>query len=375
MNGQTIRVLFVVPDLRFGGAEQHVATLLPRMDPQKFTASVICIGQEGDLFGQISSAGIKATALHLGRKRDALRALRALVAHMRGTRPDVVVVWGYNAEMLGRIAALVAGVQHSIVWVHAVAGAEVRTALRRWADRVLIPTTSRHFGVAEAQRPFITGDLHCPASDVQIIHNGVDPALFDVEDDRSPLREFGIDESDPVVGIVAALRPEKDHVTLFHAAARLVADVPRAKILVIGDGPCRPELEALGGELGIAQDVFFAGSRRDVARLLPAIDVFVLCSTTECFPLSVLEAMACARPVVCTDVGGIREMVEGGVTGYLVPPRDPRRLAARITEILSDPELALRMGQAGRARVESEFTVEQSVRATELAIEAVVQAR
>jgi glycosyltransferase involved in cell wall biosynthesis len=373
MNGRPIRVLFVVPDLRFGGAEQHVATLLPRMDPQKFTASVICIGQEGDLFGQISAAGIEATALHLGGKRDALRALRALVAHMRGTRPDVVMVWGYNAEMLGRIAALMAGVKHSIVWVHAAIGADSPYSIRGLATRALIRWTSAYFGVAEAQRAFITHGLHCPADKVQIIHNGIDPSLFGVENDRNPLREFGIDESDPVVGIVAALRPEKDHPTLLRAVARLIADVPRAKILIVGDGPCRSEIEVLCAELGIEQNVFFAGSRHDVARLLRAIDVFVLCSTTECFPLSVLEAMACARPVVCTDVGGICEMVSDGVTGYLVPPMDPPRLAVRITEILSDPELARRLGQAGRMRVKSAFTLEQSVLATERALEGLVR--
>lgn len=371
-SGPPVRVLFVVPDLRFGGAERHVATLLPRLDPRRFTASVICIGQEGDLFGEVKEAGLEARALHLGGKRRAGRALAALVAHMRRSRPHVVVVWGYNAEILGRVAALMAGVKHSVVWVHAVAGAEARSSVRVSADRLLLRWTSGYFGVAEAQRPFITGGLRCPAEKVHIVHNGVEPELFDVEDDRSPLAEFGIDESDAVVGIVAALRSEKDHATLLRAISRVLTRLPRTKVLIVGDGPTRPDLEALCDELGIKGNVRFAGSRGDVARLLRAIDVVVLCSTTECFPLSVLEAMACARPVVCTDVGGIGEMVDDGVAGYLVPAGDSEQLAARLVEVLSDRELARRMGQAGRERVESEFTLKQSVAGAEAAIEDVV---
>jgi glycosyltransferase involved in cell wall biosynthesis len=146
-------------------------------------------------------------------------------------------------------------------------------------------------------------------------------------------------------------------------------------VLIVGDGPTRPELEALCGELGIADIVRFAGSRGDIATLLRAIDVFVLCSTTECFPISVLEAMASARPVVCTDVGGVREIVIDGVTGYLVPPREPKLLASRLKKVLSDTELAQDMGRAGRRRVECEFTLDASVAAAEQALEDVVVVR
>ena len=110
MSGRPIRILVVVPDLRVGGAERHVTTLLPRLDPERFTASVVCIGEEGDLFGALPAAGIEARALHLA-KRQAVRALRELVAIIGQFQPDVVVVRGYNAEVLGRIAARVAGVK------------------------------------------------------------------------------------------------------------------------------------------------------------------------------------------------------------------------------------------------------------------------
>lgn len=369
MNQSPMRVLFAVPCLSVGGAERHVVTLLPEMDRNKFTPSLICIGEEGPLFPDLQRAGVDASALNSAGMRNVLRALRKLVAMMRCQKPDVVVMRGYNAEMLGRIAALLAGVRTRIVWVHNIGDTAPRGWIRKVADRALMPSTSAYFGVADAQTPYIVNDHHCPDAKVHIIRNGVDPARFDFTDDRAVLTEFGIDSDDPVVGIVAGLRPEKDHATLLHAARIVLNHLPRARFLIIGDGVLRADLELLCTKLGIESNVYFVGVRGDVGQLLRAIDVFTLSSfTVECFPFALLEAMACARPAVCTDVGGIGEMVEEGVSGYLVPPRDPEQLATRLQELLENPVAARRMGRAGRSRAETHFSLERSVRAAEQAI-------
>jgi glycosyltransferase involved in cell wall biosynthesis len=372
MRARPIRVLFVVPALPVGGAERHVTTLLPRMDPARFTPSVICIGEEGALFPTLPAAGIEAVALRL-RKRQAVRALIELVMMMRRTRPDVVVVQGYNAETLGRIAARIAGVKHTISWVHNIGDVQPRGTVRSTVDRALNRWTSGYFGVAEAQRRYLVDELGYPDGKIRIIHNGVDPAQFGIGTDRGVRAEFGFAGDDPVVGIVAMLRPEKDHVSFLRAARTVVDELPNARFLIIGDGPTRPQLEALCAELQITPNVHFAGSRHDVVRLLRAIDVFVLSSVTvECFPISLLEAMACARPAVCSAVGGIAEMINDGETGYLVPPKDPPQLAARLVSLLRDPLTARRMGRAARARVETEFDLDRSIAAAQQAIEDVV---
>jgi len=372
MRARPIRVLFVVPALPVGGAERHVTTLLPRMDPARFTPSVICIGEEGALFPTLPAAGIEAVALRL-RKRQAVRALIELVMMMRRTRPDVVMVQGYNAETLGRIAARIAGVKHTISWVHNIGDVKPRGTVRSTVDRALNRWTSGYFGVAEAQRRYLVDELGYPDGKIRIIHNGVDPAQFGIGTNRGVRAEFGFAADDPVVGIVAMLRPEKDHVSFLRAARTVVDELPRARFLIIGDGPTRPELEALCAELRITRNVHFAGSRHDVVRLLQAIDVFVLSSVTvECFPISLLEAMACARPAVCSAVGGIAEMINDGETGYLVPPKDPLQLAARLVSLLRDPLTARRMGRAARARVETEFDLDRSIAAAQQAIEDVV---
>lgn len=295
---------------------------------------------------------------------------------LRRDRPDVVVVRGYNAETLGRIAARATGVAHTIMWMHNIGDAKPRGTIRTIVDRALTRGTSAYFGVAEAQRRYLTEDLGYPAELIRIIRNGVDPALFDVETDRRALHEFGWDERDPVVGIVAELSPIKDHATLLRAARIVVDQLPAARFLIIGDGGCRADLETLSAELQLTPNVHFAGVRHDIARLLRAIDVFTLSSVTvECFSIALLEAMAAARPAVCTAVGGIPEMIDDGETGYLVSPKDPQQLAARLLEVLSNPRAARRMGRAARARVEDEFSLDRSVEAAQRAFEDVVTGR
>ena len=366
-----LRVVYLVPDLGVGGAERHVTTLMPALDRDRFEPSVICIGAEGLLFGALAQASVPALALHRTR-RQAIAAGRELVRELRRLCPDVVIMRGYNAEALGRIAARIAGVPRSIVWVHNYGDLEPRSALRIRADRVLDRYTDAYFGVARAQRDYLVGDLGYPAEKVVIVHNGVDPALFDPTDSRRAVREFGVAEGEPLVGILAALRPEKDHRLFLEAAVLVLAELPTAKFLVVGDGVARPALVRRARELGIAEHVVFTGSRSDTADLLRALDVFVLCSySVECFPMALLEAMAAGRPAVCTAVGGVPEMVIDQETGFLVPPRDARTLADKVVAILRDPALRRRMGEAARHRVQTEFSLRASVLATEEALERV----
>ncbi|MEN4478578.1 glycosyltransferase [Mycolicibacterium cosmeticum] len=372
MNGRPIRLMFVIPDLTVGGAERHVTTLLPRLDPDRFTPSAVCIGEEGGLFPELLAAGIDARALHLGGKRQSLSALYHLVATVRELRPDIVVVRGYNAETLGRIAARAAGVEHTVMWVHNLTDLTPRSAVRTAVDRVLNRWTSAYFGVAEAQRTYLVDRLGYPADKIRIIRNGVDPELFHTAADPDARAEFGWDECHPVIGIVAELSAIKDHATFLRAARLVVDQVPRARLLVIGDGACRADLEALADALGITPNVRFTGVRRDVTRLLRTLDVFTLSSLSECFSIALLEAMACGKPVVCTTVGGNAEIVDDGVTGYLVPPKDPQQLAIRLLELLSDPITARRMGSAGRERVVTEFGLDRSVAAAQRAFEDVI---
>jgi glycosyltransferase involved in cell wall biosynthesis len=361
-----IRVLFVTPNLGIGGAERHIATLAPALDPARFEARVVCIKEEGTLFDDVVRAGVPALSLGAG-TRQAPATLVRLVRIMRRFRPDAVITRGLNADILGRTAATIARVPAVILWKHNTGHIE-RSALEVVSERLLDPVTDRYFAVAHGQVPYLTGELGWPERKIRVIHNGVDPGAFPY---RAPGGErpaaaagLGIRPGDRAVGILAVFRPEKDHAT-FIRAARIVADrIPEARFVLAGDGPGREELEALTRELGLEDGVVFAGLRSDVEDVLASLDVVVLSSfTIECFPYAILEAMAMGVPAVCTAVGGLPEMIEDGVTGRLVPPKDPAALAEGIIDVLSDEGRRRAMGVAARERLEANFTLERSAAA------------
>jgi len=160
-----------------------------------------------------------------------------------------------------------------------------------------------------------------------------------------------------VLGVVGLLRAQKAHHVLLHAAASLTGRWPDLQVLIVGDGPERANLERLADELKLQQTVRFIGLRTDVPDVLRALDIAVCCSDFEGSPLSVLEYMGAALPVVATEVGGLPDLIEPGVNGLLVAPRDPPALAAALAELLSDPQRARTMGARSMERRMAEFDI------------------
>jgi len=183
-----------------------------------------------------------------------------------------------------------------------------------------------------------------------------------VPDAAAVRSELGIGPTDPVLAIVAALRPEKNHELFLEVARRVTAPFTKAQFLIVGDGPRRAPLEQLARELGIADHVHFLGTRADVPRLLSTSDVFALTSHNEANPVSILEAMSVGKPVVATNVGSIREVVTDGRTGYLVRPGDADALTSRVLELLEDPLRCQAMGAAAREAVVAGWSVDAMVR-------------
>jgi glycosyltransferase involved in cell wall biosynthesis len=192
----------------------------------------------------------------------------------------------------------------------------------------------------------------------------VDTRLFAPGGRPAARAALGIGSEHLVIGTVGRLDPVKDQVGLLKAFSRLTDD-PRAFLLIVGDGPCRQELEATIGALGLGDRVRLLGERDDVPAVLSAMDVFVLCSVGEGISNAILEAMATGLPVVATRVGGNPELVTDGSTGFLVEPRSPAGLAARLRRYLEDPMLPAHHGRAAREHAEAEFSLERMVGAYE----------
>jgi glycosyltransferase involved in cell wall biosynthesis len=213
---------------------------------------------------------------------------------------------------------------------------------------------------------------------VSLIYNGVDMERYDHQEACCTLRaEYGIPEGAPIVGVIARLEPEKGHPTLLEAWTQVLAAVPDAHLLVVGEGSRREALEAQAASLGLlgsdasnprselGRRVIFTGRRDDVPAVTAALDVAVLPSYREAQGLSILEAMALSRPVVASAVGGIPEMIEDGRSGLLVPPHDRDALARAVSRLLLDHPYADTLGRAGRELVHERFCVELMVRAVE----------
>jgi glycosyltransferase involved in cell wall biosynthesis len=265
-------------------------------------------------------------------------------------RLDGIVTVGAGDKMFwGRLAAracrlpVVISALHSTGWPDGVGTAN------RW----LTPWTDAFVAVADAHGKFLHEFEGFPASKVRVIPNGVDTDrfVFSPEARRQQRLEWGWDESVPVVGVVAALRPEKNLRFFLQAASVVLSQMPEAGFVVVGAGPEESVLRDTAAQLGIAERVRFLGLRKDTPDILAGIDVFALSSDNEASPVSILEALSVQRPVVATQVGSVPETVQEGVTGRLVPPGEVTPMANAWLGLLREPEDRAAMGQRGRDRV------------------------
>jgi glycosyltransferase involved in cell wall biosynthesis len=232
----------------------------------------------------------------------------------------------------------------------------ISRALARLADRRAITT---HLAVSGAIRDLLVGARWTAVDRVTVLPNGVRPRWPDSKSGgASP--EFAPRHAggEIRIGCVANFRPQKDHLTLLRAFSSVAEAVPQARLLLLGDGPTRSRMEALASELGIADRVEFAGSVPNADLDYRDLDIVALATRYEGNPLTVLEAMASAIPVVATAVAGMEEVVSDGVDGVLVPPEDPPALASALLRLARDAPLRLAMGRAGLAKTQQRFSVE-----------------
>lgn len=349
-----LRVMFVHTFMPVGGAETLLVNLIRRLDRDRFIPEVCCLKYPGPL-GEVISKEV-AFFSHLLRHKYDLKVLPKLTRLLKQRKIDAVVTVGAGDRMFwGRLAAKAAGVPVILTALHSTGWPDVVNRL----NRMLTPITDGFIGVAQEHGRYLREVERFPAHKVFVIPNGVDVQRFQPGPADPKLRaEFGLDASNPVAGIVAALRPEKNHEQFLRAAAKVRAELPAARFLIVGDGETRPALEQLCQELGLTEAVIFAGTRSDVPELLSLMDVVVLTSHMEANPVTILEAMACGKPFVAPRVGSIPETIVEGETGYLTTPGSDEETAARLLDILRSPERAAAMGQAARRRVVDHYSLE-----------------
>lgn len=331
-----------------GGAETLLVNLLKRMNPTLVRPEVVCLKKPGPL-GEMVADEFPLHANLLSSKWD-LRVLPRLVRLMRRRRADVVITVGAGDKMFwGRLAADLAGVPviaaalHSTGWPDGVGR----------MNRLLTGITDAFIAVADSHGEFLRDFERFPAGKIRVIRNGVDCDRFHpCRDARDEVRrELNVAAETPLIGIVAALRSEKNHSMLVRCAAQLATRHPTAHWVIIGDGPQRSSIESLAAQFGVSDRIHLLGTRHDTPRLLAALDIFTLCSLNEASPVSILEALACEVPVVATDVGSVKESIIPGSTGTLVPSENTSAMVEAIAELLADDPRRQSMGRTGRELV------------------------
>jgi L-malate glycosyltransferase len=372
-----IRVLQFLSNFAIGGTERQVVNLARGLTPARFEVSFGCLRQWGELLGDVTDSGISVAEYRINGLLNA-RAIRErlrLARDLRRGRIEIVHTYNFYSNFFAIPAARLAGVP---VVIASIRGLDADlTPLKRRAQRLVCRLAHRIIVNAEAVRQALVADGYDPGK-IAVIHNGIDLSRFrSLSRDGRLRQELGLPPQAPVVAVFSRLIPLKGLEYFLEAAALVARRVVNARFLVVGDylakhngeivsdGTYRDELRQYAARLGLDGRVTFTGFRRDVPELLSEIAVSVLPSVGEGLSNSILEAMAVGVPVVATDVGGNREAIQDGVTGFVVPPRDAPALAQGICRFLEDGELASRFALAGQRRVADHFSLERMVRDTE----------
>jgi glycosyltransferase involved in cell wall biosynthesis len=360
---QQIDVLLLVDSFDVGGAEGQML-LLARLlkEGGRHRVHLACLKRRGLLLGEaerLSSGPIPEFNLTSFYDRNMVRQLRRFRAFARERGVDIVHTEGFYTNVFGITGASLARVPARVAFRGETGG--WRTPRQNKLERAVFRLASVVHANSEAVKDFLVREGVAPER-IAVVYNGLDLARVTVpaglgRDEALAACRLPAGGARRFVTIVANMRHDvKDHPMFLRAARRVREAVPEAAFVLAGEGELTDGLKRMAGEFGIGDSVFFPGRCDRVAELLHASEVCVLSSKAEGFSNSILEYMGAARPVVATDVGGAREAIVEGETGHLVASGDDAALAARVIELLRDPDGARAMGRRGRQVVEEKFS-------------------
>lgn len=350
-----LKILFMIDALGIGGAEQLLVNLANTLDRERFEVYVCClIERRGNpLQSELRELGAPLYVLGARRIYDP-RTLYTLARYLRRHGIHIVHTQLTDADIVGRIVGRLTG----RLVVSTMQNVPFQYSRRRFDRRIMQRLTARFAtdrltAVSRRVRDMFVAEWGVPEHKIAAIYNGVPmDAFFAVPPERPAAPGDG-----PVITTLGRMTRQKAHADLLRAAKLVLARRPDARFMIAGNGYLMDELQHQAAELGIADRVAFPGMRRDIPQALAESDVFVLSSLWEGLPVSAVEAMAAARPAVMTDVGGCAELVQNGVQGYIVPPRQPEALAEALLKTIEDPARRVAMGIAARERVRHDFDI------------------
>lgn len=367
-------ILYVIGALEIGGTEKHLSRVARALVQRGWRVSVYSLAGDGPLRNELECAGVRVFLPAIDRQwissSVVLRALRMMVAGIHLTylmmtrRPDIAHFFLPAAYLVGGMAAISARIKIRVMSRRSLNRYQRRYPLVRRLEVWLHRTMTVILGNSKAVIDELRDDEKVAEDKLVLIYNGVDLQPADSTLSRTAIRSIlGLSVDALVMTIVANLIPYKGHADLIDAVGAAQARLPAGwRLLIVGrDDGIRAELEAQARRLRVDTNVIFLGARDDVANLLRSSDVGLLSSHQEGFSNAILEGMAAGLPVIATDVGGNPEAIVNGITGLIVPPRDPVRLSIAIEELANDSEMRATMGANARRRAEDIFGLEASI--------------
>ena len=362
-----IKVLEMIDRSFLGGGQITLLSLVKGLDKDKFEV-MAASGGGGPLVDELGKLGVPHIPIDV-RKLSGPGAAGRIAAVLRGAAIDVLHTHGGVAGLYGRLAAKKAGIPAVVHTLHGIHYLHYRNPLLKWAFIVLERRLSRF---TDAVIFVSQADLRkgmklrlAPAGKARLIRNGIDPAGMIPGFDRAAKKiELGSDGR-PLIVAVSRLHRQKGLKYLLRAVPLIREGIPAVKVVIAGGGPLASKLASAVRRLRIGESASLLGEREDAREVLAAADVFVLPSLWEGLPYVLVEAAALGKPIVASDIDGVREVVRSGETGVLVPPRDPGSLAASLILLLMDQDLAGKLGERARRDIPSDFALERMVRETE----------
>ena len=356
----------MLTSFQIGGTERQVANLVLGIDASRFELHLACLRNFGELRAELEPLRIPRPVFQIGRRlyapKTLWQALR-LGHYIRRNRIQIVHTYGLYPNIFAVPAARLAGA--SIVVASIRDRGDILTPLQRRIQKWVCRFAHCVLVNAETIRETLIEQGYRPEK-IFVIRNGIVMSRFQKQERGTALRkEWNLPSDAPLVLVFSRLNRMKGVEYFLDAAAILAKRFPAVRFVIAGDGANRKDLEERAASLGIAERVIFTGFRTDIPILLSEASVSVLPSLSEGLSNSLLESMAAGVPVIAANVGGNPEIIEDGVSGKLVPPRDAAALAQAMGDFLQDRDLAARFGEAGRQRVTELFSMERSVHEVE----------
>ncbi|HLA28916.1 MAG TPA: glycosyltransferase family 4 protein [Syntrophales bacterium] len=365
-----IKILFVIDGLEFGGGERCFAQIISALPTERYEIFLASAGNPC-LYDEIQNTRVHLVPLDFSHKYNpALFTRLARIIMAEGI--DIVHGQGARAEFYARLASGLAKTSKYISTIAMpVEGYDVGKFQKRdyrFLDRFSERYVDRFIVVSDSLKERMIRQHAIPSEKIARIYNGIEIDFYnpdEQENRRAKIREeLYLDDDVLLVGSIGRLVWQKGFEYFLQCIPNVIGISSRIKFLLVGEGPLRRPLEDLSKGLGIEQFIIFTGQRKDIRDVLAALDILVIPSVLEGFPMITLEAMAMGKPIIATRIDGITEQIRDGKEGFLVASRSPAELTQAIVKVAGDSLLADRLGNSARQRVATEFSVQQMIGAT-----------